>query len=89
MKLIVDGYAATREIRVGEDPTRRSHIVAFTAHAMASDRKRALEAGMDDFLAKPVGLRELRALLAHHDKRSKGDEDREVVDIGAGRARAK
>jgi CheY-like chemotaxis protein len=52
---VMSGLEATRAIRAAESKTgRRTRIVAMTAHAMASDRARCLEAGMDDYLAKPV-----------------------------------
>ncbi len=61
----MDGLEATRKIR---DPaTRLSNpqvpIVAMTAHAMKSDRDRCLEAGMNDYIAKPVRPRELLAVI--------------------------
>jgi CheY-like chemotaxis protein len=58
----MDGVEATRAIRalaLAHRPT----IVALTANAYASDRAACLEAGMDDFMAKPLRLEELRALL--------------------------
>ena len=58
----MDGYAATRAIRQLERG-RRLPIVAMTANAMADDRRRCLEAGMDDFLAKPVSTQHLYNLL--------------------------
>lgn len=61
---LLDGYDATRRIRAAETGGRRLPIVAVTAHAMAGDRERALECGMDDYLAKPVGVEELRDTLA-------------------------
>lgn len=55
---IMDGWEATRRLKA--DPRTRSiPIIALTAHAMASDRKRALEAGCDDFDTKPVKLQRL------------------------------
>jgi signal transduction histidine kinase/ActR/RegA family two-component response regulator len=64
----IDGYAATRRWRQTEVVERRQRlpIVALTAHAMADDRRRCLDAGMDDYLTKPVKLDSLRAVLARH-----------------------
>jgi signal transduction histidine kinase len=52
---VKDGYDATREIRKHGDPTlRRVIIVAMTASAIQGDREKCLEAGMNNYLAKPV-----------------------------------
>jgi two-component system cell cycle response regulator DivK len=54
----IDGWEATRRLKA--DPATRSiPIVALTAHAMASDRKRAMDAGCDDYFTKPVDFENL------------------------------
>ena len=50
----LDGISATRRIRAGESAGRRIPIVALTANALDNERDACLEAGMDDYLAKPV-----------------------------------
>jgi signal transduction histidine kinase/ligand-binding sensor domain-containing protein/CheY-like chemotaxis protein len=61
----MDGLTATRKIREREAETgRHILIVAMTAHAMKDDRERCLEAGMDDYLAKPINATELYKILS-------------------------
>jgi CheY-like chemotaxis protein len=60
----LDGYDATREIRQQEVASGiRNRIIAMTANAMKGDREKCLEAGMDDFLAKPVHAAQLFAVV--------------------------
>ena len=60
----LDGYATTRQLRALGDACARVPIIAVTANAFADDRQRALEAGMNDLLAKPFGLRDLQRTLS-------------------------
>jgi signal transduction histidine kinase/CheY-like chemotaxis protein/HPt (histidine-containing phosphotransfer) domain-containing protein len=61
----MDGFEATRCIRDPQSPIRNHHvpIIAMTAHAMVSDNKKCLEAGMDDYIAKPVNPKKLAMVL--------------------------
>jgi two-component system cell cycle response regulator DivK len=52
---VMDGWEATRRIKADE-ATRSIPVIALTAHAMASDLQRAMQAGCDDFDTKPVEL---------------------------------
>ena len=69
---LMDGYQATRRVRELErqqaacagSPPKRLTVIALTAHAMPNDRQVCLEAGMDDYLAKPFTKAGMGALLS-------------------------
>jgi signal transduction histidine kinase/CheY-like chemotaxis protein len=65
----MDGFEATRTIRTQNGPGARVPIVALTAASMGNVRQRCLEAGMNDFLVKPVRLDDLRAMVERWTKR--------------------
>ncbi len=60
---VMDGLEAARAIRAGNGPSAEKPIVALTAHAMLGDRERCLDAGMNEYLSKPVEILKLRAML--------------------------
>jgi CheY-like chemotaxis protein len=68
---LLDGYAATGEIRSSIAANDQPWIVAMTAMAMASDRERCLRAGMDDYIAKPFSAADLQAALSRFERRNK------------------
>jgi two-component system, sensor histidine kinase len=62
---VMDGLETVGRVR--QDPAlNRVIVIALTALAMPGDRERCLEAGMDDYVSKPVGMRELMLLIASH-----------------------
>jgi CheY-like chemotaxis protein len=59
----MDGFEATRELRRREQPGQHVPIIALTAGALTEDRQRCLDAGMDDYVAKPIDPDDLRTAL--------------------------
>ncbi len=74
----MDGYATTRAIRRLPAPFVQPWIIAMTAHGRPEDRQACLEAGMDDFLAKPIVPAQLTYALEHSPPR-----DQPVAPSGA------
>jgi CheY-like chemotaxis protein len=60
---VLDGFKTTAMIRAMENGATRIPIVAITAHAMKGDREKFLEAGMDDYLSKPIRREDLLSAL--------------------------
>lgn len=61
---IMDGYEATRQIRKSENPEiAKIPIIAITANAFEEDRQKALEAGMNEHVSKPIDLERLLEVL--------------------------
>ncbi len=60
----MNGYQATRQIRLLSDERADIPIIAMTANAFEEDRQAALAAGMDDYVAKPVAIDKLLKTIA-------------------------
>jgi two-component system cell cycle response regulator DivK len=60
---VIDGWEATRRIK-GNDATRKIPVIALTAHAMAGDREKAMEAGCEDYDTKPIEITRLLGKIA-------------------------
>jgi CheY-like chemotaxis protein len=60
---VMDGFETTRELRQREGTGRHTHVIAVTASAMESDRIRCIDAGMDDYLNKPINANDLATKL--------------------------
>jgi two-component system CheB/CheR fusion protein len=69
----MDGYQATQEIRKLERKNKANPniIIAITANALNGDKKRCLDAGMDDYLSKPITPKSLEAILEKWLKKTK------------------
>jgi two-component system, sensor histidine kinase and response regulator len=76
---VLSGYDATRAIRDEESRSGRSRIpiLALTAHGMSEDRQKCLEAGMDDYIAKPVNRTEMEATIRKWEERITGEGRKE------------
>lgn len=66
---VMDGVTATRQIRENWPPEQQPQIVAMTANALSEDRQEYLEAGMDDYISKPMRISDLMDALANSYKK--------------------
>jgi len=77
----MDGFQATQAIRskniLGRKSAKPIHIIAMTANAMKGDKERCLEAGMNDYISKPVSIQNLKRALDDHP--SKNDDGNTIT----------
>ena len=94
MMPVMDGLEATQRIRAREPASEHLRVVAMAANAMQGDRERCLQAGMDDYISKPIGLAALQRVLDWFQPTAKPApefdyaqalvaSDQEVIDIVA------
>jgi|GEM_PF-324928 len=79
----LDGFEATRIIRKPNSAVRKHDIpvIAMTAHAMEGDRERCIEAGMDDYISKPIEIESLIGLLNRYSVKS--NEEKHIGDTSS------
>ena len=82
---VLDGYSATRRLREieSEQGKARTPVIAMTAHAMSGDRERCLQAGMDDYLSKPLDRLLLEQTLARWMQHAPGKNPTEAALVPA------
>ena len=80
----MDGYETTRLIREWEENRRHTPIVAITANAMEGDREKCLQAGMDDYISKPVDFKLLFHIIEHYtaDKKNNTEQLPYILEKG-------
>jgi two-component system, sensor histidine kinase and response regulator len=63
---VMDGYEATRALRASQNGGSRCVIIALTANSRPEDKAKCLDAGMDDFISKPLLMDVLKSTLLKH-----------------------
>ncbi len=81
----MDGFETTRFIRQLQSPEERIPIIAMTAHAMKGDRELCIEAGMDDYISKPIQMQTLLDIIEKHlviktDRKRETYAEKTVID---------
>jgi len=78
---VMDGFEATRAIREFEGANGHTIIIAMTAHAMAGDKEKCLEAGMDDYLSKPLNRSQVVSVIDGWLKKKAGTAAPETATV--------
>jgi PAS domain S-box-containing protein len=77
----VDGFAATKMIRALPEPKNKVPIIAITAHALIGDRERCIEAGMDEYVPKPMVAKDIVRLIDHFLKVNYHDDKKVLEEV--------
>ena len=79
----MDGLDATQHIRALSGEVAKIPIVAMTAHAMSDDREKCLQAGMNDYLSKPLNVDEMLKMVKKYIAQSRQEENSSPVDTSS------
>ena len=77
----MDGFEATKIILDEFQPDERPKIIAMTANAMQGDRESCLEAGMDDYLSKPIRIEDLQKVISKWGKKIYDEKDKLISEL--------
>ncbi len=77
----MDGFEATKVILDEFQPDDRPKIIAMTANAMQGDRESCLEAGMDDYLSKPIRIEDLQVIISKWGKKIYDEKDELISEL--------
>lgn len=77
----MDGYEATKYIVDNFEKSQRPKIIAMTANAMQGDREKCIEAGMDDYIGKPVRVEELQSIIKKWGKIVYDEKNTKLAEI--------
>jgi HPt (histidine-containing phosphotransfer) domain-containing protein len=80
---VMDGYEATAEIRRRERKSKHTVIIAMTANALQGDREKCIEAGMDDYISKPIRQEDLASLLEQWMERARATPEPDLSSLSA------
>jgi len=80
----MDGYTLAREIRKIEHSSERTPIIAYTANAVKGEKDRCLDCGMDDYLTKPIALKDLEEKIQLWAKEAKLAVEQNSEELGLG-----
>ena len=80
----MDGYTLAREIRRIERKSERTPIIAYTANAVKGEKDRCLDCGMDDYLTKPIALKDLEAKIQLWAEEARTAVEKNSEELGLG-----
>ena len=82
----LDGFEATKIILDEFQPDQRPKIIAMTANAMQGDRESCLDAGMDDYMSKPIRIEDLQTVITKWGKKIYDEKDQLISELKSKRA---